>query len=207
MNILLVSCSPRGQSAESYLLAQNIVGFLLRSKPAATLTERAIGSAAMPHIDAEYALAQRSPQSGTAGDGSLHYSEQLIQELELADAVVIGTPMHNLTVPSALKAWIDHVVRAGRTFTVGPEGKRGVLRDRPVFVAVASGGRYSGERARQPDFLTPYLKAILGTVGLHDVTFFSVPGTGLGPDAIAEARANADQALQAHFSGTSFLCK
>ena len=75
-----------------------------------------------------------------------------------------------------------------------------MLRDRPVFVAVSSGGRFSGERARQPDFLTPYLKAILGTIGLHDLTFFSVQGTVSGPDAVAEARTKTDQALQEYFS-------
>ena len=127
-------------------------------------------------------------------------SEELIQELESSDFVVIGTPMHNFTVPSALKAWIDHVVRVRRTFNVTAEGKVGALRDRPVFVAVSSGGRYSGEHARQPDFLTPYLKAILGTIGLHDLTFFSVEGSALGPDAVAEARAKTDQALQEYFS-------
>jgi len=119
--------------------------------------------------------------------------------LESADLVVIGTPMHNFTVPSALKAWIDHVVRIRRTFHVTADGKAGTLRDRPVFFAIASGGRFSG-RARQPDFLTPYLKAILPTIGLHDLTFFSVEGTALGPDAIAEARAMADRALQEYFS-------
>ena len=126
-------------------------------------------------------------------------SEELIQELESSDLVVIGTPMHNFTVPSALKAWIDHVVRVRRTFNVTPEGKVGTLRDRPVFVAVSSGGRFSGERARQPDFLTPYLKAILGTIGLHDLTFFSVQGTASGPDAVAEARRKTDQALEEYF--------
>jgi FMN-dependent NADH-azoreductase len=108
--------------------------------------------------------------------------------------------MHNFTVPSALKAWIDHVVRVRRTFDVTRGGKAGMLRDRPVFVAVSSGGRYSGERAGQPDFLTPYLKAILGVIGLHDLAFFSVEGSALGLDALAEARARTDQALQAYFS-------
>ena len=127
-------------------------------------------------------------------------SEKLIQELESSDIVVIATPMHNFTVPSGLKAWIDHVVRVRRTFNVTAEGKAGTLYDRPVFVAVSSGGRYSGDRARQPDFLTPYLKAILGTIGLHDLTFFSVQGTGPGPEAVAAARARTDQALRAYFS-------
>ena len=106
-------------------------------------------------------------------EGSIARSEELIAELESSDFVVIGTPMHNFTVPSALKAWIDHVVRVRRTFNVTKEGKVGRLRDRPVFVAVSSGGRFSGERARQPDFLTPYLKAVLGTIGLHDLTLSS----------------------------------
>jgi FMN-dependent NADH-azoreductase len=127
-------------------------------------------------------------------------SEELIQELESADVLVIGTPMHNFTVPSVLKAWIDHVVRVRRTFNVTPNGKVGLLRDRPVFVAISSGGRFSGERARQPDFLTPYLKAVLGIIGLRDLTFFSVQGTGSGPEAIAAARARAEQALREHFS-------
>jgi FMN-dependent NADH-azoreductase len=91
-------------------------------------------------------------------------------------------------------------VRARRTFEVTPQGKVGLLRDRPVFLAVASGGRFSGERARQPDFLTPYLKAVLGMVGLHDLRVFSVEGAGLGNEAVAEARARADAALQAHFT-------
>ena len=84
--------------------------------------------------------------------------------------------MHNFTVPALLKAWIDQVVRFGRTFRSTPEGKIGLLADRPTFVLVASGGYIIGERARQPDFLTPYLTAILGTIGIHDVNFVHIDG-------------------------------
>jgi len=201
--ILHISCSPRGQVSESGRLSQKIVGFLLRNNPSAIVISRIIGGGALSHIDEDYATAlgatQQSPTE-TSQEGSLSRSEELIQELESADFLVIGTPMHNFTVPSALKAWIDHVVRVRRTFNVTPEGKVGTLRDRPVFVAVSSGGRYSGGRAHQPDFLTPYLKAILGTIGLHDLTFFSVEGTALGPDAVAAVRAKTNQALEAYFS-------
>jgi FMN-dependent NADH-azoreductase len=197
MKILHVSCSPRGQAAESHRLSQKIVGFLLKNAPAATVVNREIG--ALPHVDAYYADAPQSPTEISPG-GAISRSEDLIEELERADVVVIGTPMHNFTVPSALKAWIDHIVRAGRTFTVTSGGKVGLLRDRPVFVAVSSGGRYSTAGARQPDFLTPYLKAILGVVGLRDLTFFSVEGTGLGPEVVAGARIAADQTLRVHFS-------
>ena len=80
----------------------------------------------------------------------------LVQEIEAADVIVIGTLMHNYTIPSALKAWIDQVLRVGRTMKSTPAGKVGMLQHRPVFIGVASGGVFSGERANQPDFLTPY---------------------------------------------------
>jgi FMN-dependent NADH-azoreductase len=200
MEILHISCSPRGEASESYRLSRKIIEFLLNKAPEAQLTDRVIGGGALPHIDANYALGQHSATAEIFQHGSVAQSEELIRELENADVVVIGTPMHNLSIPSALKAWIDHVVRARRTFNVTAAGKVGTLRDRPVFIAVASGGRYSGERARQPDFLTPYLQTVLGTIGLRNLNFFSVQGTGMGPDAVAEARAETDQALRAYFS-------
>ena len=88
--------------------------------------------------------------------------------------------------PSSLKAWIDHVVRVRRTFSITAEGYVGTLRDRPVFVAVSSGGRYSGERARQPDFLTPYVRAVLSTIGINDLHILTLEGVTRGAD-IAEA--------------------
>jgi FMN-dependent NADH-azoreductase len=199
MKILHVSCSPRGQASESHRLSQKIIGFLLKSQPAAVVVNRVVGDGTLPHVDDNYALSQQSSEDLSQA-GSIARSEELIQELESADVVVIGTPMHNFTVPAALKIWIDHVVRVRRTFNVSPEGKIGLLRDRPVFVAISSGGRFFGGGARQPDFLTPYLKAVLAITGLHDLRFFCIQGAAFGPDALAGARAQADQALQAHFS-------
>ena len=197
--ILFISCSPRGRAAESHRLAQRIIGHLLKTQPDAIVMERMIGWGTIDHVDENYAIAQAS-SSDPSQSGSIAVSGELIQELESADVLVIGTPMHNFTVPSVLKAWIDHVVRVRRTFNVTPGGKVGLLRNRPVFVAISSGGRFSGERARQPDFLTPYLTAVLGVIGLRDPAFFSVQGTGSGPEAVAAARAGADQALREHFS-------
>jgi FMN-dependent NADH-azoreductase len=199
MKILHVVCSPRGEASESFRLSRKIVARLMGREPAATVMNRVIGGNALPHIDANYALGQHSATAGITQDGAVALSDELIQELEDSDAVVIGTPMHNLSVPSALKAWIDHVVRARRTFNTGPGGKVGTLRDRPVFIAVASGGSVSGEYARQPDFLTPYLTVILAQIGLKDLHFFSVQGTGLGPEILAKSRMLADEALQAYF--------
>lgn len=198
MNILHVSCSPRGQASESYRLSQSVIGYLLKKNPAAELINRVVGSGGIAHVDELYAISQQSLED-VSKEGSFIQSEALINELERADVLVISTPMHNFTVPSALKVWIDHIARVRRTFNVGAQGKTPMLRDRPVFVAIASGGRFSGERGRQPDFLTPYLKAVLNMIGLHDLNFFTVEGTALGPDAVAEARAATDQALHAYF--------
>jgi len=199
MNILHVSCSPRGRSSESLRLSREIIGRLLEVDPAATLMHRVVGDGTIPPIDEAYAASQQSSVD-LSTTGSAARSDELIQELENSDVVVIATPMHNFSAPAALKLWIDHVVRVRRTFDVTTAGKVGLLRDRPVLVAVSSGGRFSGDGVRQPDFLTTYLKTILGMVGLHDLAFFAVQGTAFGPDAVAEARAMSRQALQDHFS-------
>jgi FMN-dependent NADH-azoreductase len=196
--ILHVSCSPRGEASESYRLSHRIVALLSERDPSTHVVQRVIGDGSLPHVDMNYAISQASSHD-VAQDGSMALSETLVEELERADYVVIGTPMHNLSVPSALKAWIDHVVRARRTFTMTASGKVGTLRDRPVYIAIASGGRFSGERARQPDFLTPYLTTILAMIGLHDVMFFSVQGTGAGSDAVDATRIETEAALQTHF--------
>jgi FMN-dependent NADH-azoreductase len=197
--ILHVTCSPRGRDGESSRLSRGIIGHLLEREPAATVVERVLGGDGPRHVDADYALSQAST-ADVSRAGSMACSEDLIRELEGADCLVIGTPVHNFTVPSALKAWLDHVVRVCRTFDVSPAGKIPLLRDRPVLIGVSAGGRFSGGRTRQPDFLTPYLTAVLGIIGLRDVTFFSVEGTAAGPDAAAKAQAAADRAIRDHFA-------
>jgi FMN-dependent NADH-azoreductase len=200
--ILHIACSPRKQESESEQIAQTILELLLKRDPTAIVIRRTVGDREISHIDARYATALGATLPTVAEvllEGSMVQSENLIQELESSDVVVIGTPMHNFTVPSGLKAWIDHIVRIRRTFNSTKDGYVGTLRDRPVFVAVSSGGRYSEGRTRQPDFLTPYLKTILNTIGLHDLTFFSIQGTGSAPDIVADAKARTTQEIQNYF--------
>ena len=129
-------------------------------------------------------MVTRQPDS----DPVLAYSEQLIAEVEHSDGVLISTPMHNFTVPAALKLWIDFVLRIGRTFTATPEGKFGLLADRPVLVLVRSGGICTGAAARQPDFLTPYLKQVLAVIGLSTVDFIYLEGIAPSDAAIDAVR-------------------
>jgi FMN-dependent NADH-azoreductase len=189
MNILHIDASPRPDSFSRQLSAE-IVGRLVNVTDGATLVRRDLAADPLPHVAADYAYTLSSPVTLAAPlEGALYLSEALIGEVEAADAIVIGTPMYNLTVPSALKAWIDQVLRSERTFTSAGGGKVGLLADRPVFVAIASGGRFIGERASQPDFLTPYLAATLGSIGLKTVQFLPLQATAfLDQDTAPAAR-------------------
>lgn len=201
MNILHLTCSPRGRASESRRLSQRIIQGLVDAADGATPAIVEIDATCLPPVDHEYALALSAPADPAdevLARGALQRSSELIQALQDATHIVIATPMHNFTVPSALKVWIDHVVRVRSTFRITAEGKVGNLRDRPVYVAVSSGGEFLGDAARQPDFLTPYLKHVLGTIGLHNVTFFSVQGTARGDAALQAARAVAEADIAAH---------
>jgi FMN-dependent NADH-azoreductase len=192
MNILHVDCSPRPES-HSRKLSAAIVKKLLDVAPGASISRRDFGVAPLPHAAPDYATALSSPATPRA---VLELSEALIQEVEAADAIVIGTPMHNFTVPSVLKAWIDQILRDGRTFMSVPAGKVRMLQDRPVFIGIASGSVFTGDRANQPDFLTPYLSAALGCIGLKKLQFLTVQATGfLDRDQATLAREKALAAI------------
>jgi len=179
MNILHIDCSAR-EASYSRSLSAAIVEQLVDARRGARIVRRDLGRNPIPHADSGYAAALASPQALAGGscDDALLLSEQLIREIEQADVLVIGTPMNNFTVPSVFKAWIDQVLRMGRTIGKGPGGEKfGLLRDRPVYIGIASGGVFHGDGARQPDFLTPYLSAAFGCVGLRSLQFLPLQAT------------------------------
>jgi len=199
MNILRIICSPRGRASESYRLSQAIVDQLTAAAPDAAVVD--VNATALPLVDSDYAAtlsARQDPTDGRQHRGALGRSSGLIQSLQDATHVVIATPMHNFTVSASLKTWIDHVVRVRSTFQITERGKEGSLEDRPVYVAISSGGEFGCGEHSQPDFLTPYLRHVLGTIGLKSVTFFSVQGTARGTDALDEARARVQGEIAAH---------
>lgn len=187
--ILRIDCSPRGAISHSRRLADEMMEEL--AQHGAHIVRRDLARDPPPIVDAAFAAAMMVHQTAESARGvaALQPSEQLIGELEACNLLVLSTPMHNFTVPALLKAWLDQVVRFGRTFRSTPEGKIGLLADRPTFVVVASGGYIVGERARQPDFLTPYLTAILATIGIRDLHFVHMDGMTRDLDqGIARAR-------------------
>jgi FMN-dependent NADH-azoreductase len=194
--ILQILVSPRAGSF-SRRVARDIVGRIVERCSAARIIERDLAADPPPHPDCDLYDAILSPTPDD--DPRFALSEQLIAELEAADFVVIGTPMNNFSMPSTLKAWIDHIVRIRRTFRSTPEGKIGLLRDRPVIVVSAHGGFCGDEPPAQPDFLTPYVRAIFTTIGIRTLEFVRLEGLSRGPDAVTRALDQAnitiDQAL------------
>ena len=187
--ILQILVSPRPQS-HSRSFARETVGRLLGLHPGASVIDRDLASAPPPHPDIALYDAILSP----AADGShpdFALSERYIGEIEAADWIVIGTPVNNYTVPSTLKAWVDHIVRIRRTFASTPEGKVGILRDRPVLIVSAHGGYCGDTPPGQPDFLAPYLRAVFNTIGIFDLSFIRLEGMTRGPEAVERSLARA----------------
>ncbi|MFC7287961.1 FMN-dependent NADH-azoreductase [Herminiimonas glaciei] len=181
--ILLLNCGPHSDASHGYRLARETLA--AAGITDAHITERDLVQAPLPPIGRDYALAITSNTAHDA-DG-LQQSEQLIVELEQHDVLFIVTPMHNFTIPAALKLWLDHVIRIHRSFAATPQGKVGLMKDRPTFVLVSSGGFFAGERAKQQDFLTPYLRYALASIGISDIHFFPLQGLVFGPEAVAQA--------------------
>ncbi|HTC09748.1 MAG TPA: NAD(P)H-dependent oxidoreductase [Acetobacteraceae bacterium] len=191
--ILHLTVSPRGAEAYSHRISSELVAALCARHPGARVLARDLAAEPPVLVDLSFTRAIRDPAALDAP--AFTVSQMLIAELERADALVIGTPMHNFTVPAPLKAWIDQIVRIHRSFRSTPSGKVGLLRDRPSFVVIASGGYFSGPSPSgtpaQPDHLTPYLRDILATIGITDLTFITLEGVTRGEEAIAAALANA----------------
>jgi FMN-dependent NADH-azoreductase len=200
-SILHLRCSPRGAAAFSSAMAEEVIARLLHRHADAEIVFRDLSADPPPLVDAGFSAAILGPPG--EAPPALAASETLIRELEAADVVVIATPMHNYCVPAVLKAWVDQIVRIHRSFASTPGGKVGKLRDRPVWLVVASGGWFTGPSPTgapaQPDFLTPYVRAVLSTVGIGDLTVLTLEGVTRGADiaeaAIGKARAALDRAL------------
>ena len=169
---------------------------------AESVTFRDIGENSPPHLDQDKIAAFFTPdgQRSDAQRQVLAESDELVDELIDADVIVIGAPMHNFGISSPLKAWIDHVVRAGRTFNYTENGPTGHLGGTKVFVVTARGGDYSeGSFMAAMDHQAPYLRTVLGFIGLDDLTFIHAQGLAMGDEArdgaIAGARAEIGAAV------------
>ena len=184
-NILFVTSSARRKASYSNQIATELLRKLEESDPDAEITIRDLAADPLPHIDDD---APGGPRTD-AQKAIAARSDSLVDELIAADTVVIAAPMINFTIPTTLKSWIDYVARAGRTFSYGESGPKGLVTGKRVFLVVARGGVYSDKA--QFDFQLPYLRHVLAFLGMTDVEVIDVEGTAFGPEAAERAVAAA----------------
>ncbi|MEZ5647180.1 MAG: NAD(P)H-dependent oxidoreductase [Burkholderiaceae bacterium] len=196
MNILQINASPRRGDANSTKLANQVTERLQAASAGAKVTVRDLGEQPVTILD-EAALGalftpveQRSAEQAAVVAGY----DALIAEVQSHDAIVLGVPMYNFGVPVQLKAWIDAIARAGVTFRYTEQGPEGLLKNKTVYVALARGGLY---RDTPNDSQVPYLKMVLGFLGLTDVRFIYAEGLNMGPEAAAKGFAQAEVDLAA----------
>ena len=180
-NVLIIESSARQQDSFSRELTQQFISHWKTLHPADRLTTRDVAVNPVPHLDADLLGGWMKPeaQRNAAEQASLQRSNELTDELLAADVLVLAAPMYNFAIPSTLKAWLDHVLRAGLTFKYTDTGPQGLLAGKKAYVLTARGGIYAGSTA---DHQEPYLRQVLAFVGIHDVTFIHAEGMNLGGD-------------------------
>jgi FMN-dependent NADH-azoreductase len=173
MELLRIDSSAKRDSVSRQLTSE-FVAHWRREYPLGKVRERDLTLEVFSAITDEWISATRvlASQWTERQREALIRSDLFISELIAADVIVIGTPMHNFTISWPLKAWIDQIVRVGKTVVYGEHGAQGVLKSKRVIVISSRGGSYRpGTHLASKDFVEPYLRAILGWVGLNDITF------------------------------------
>lgn len=196
MNILQINSSARREGSVSTGLASRIVAGLRHGSPAATVTVRDLAAAPHPALDEAALQALFAPETERTAEQAARVAldDAVIAEVQAADVLVIGAPMYNFGVSTQLKNWIDALARARVTFEYTAQGPRGLLTGKRVYVALTRGGRYRDTAA---DSQLPYLRTVLGFLGMTDVQFVFAEGLALGPDAERAALADAERQIDA----------
>lgn len=180
-NVLIIESSARQQGSFSRQLTQQFISQWQAAHPTDQVTVRDLALHPVPHLDANLLGGWMKPEAQRSADehASLKRSDELTDELLAADVLVLAAPMYNFAIPSTLKAWLDHVLRAGVTFKYTETGPQGLLTGKKAYVLTARGGLYTGSTS---DHQEPYLRQVMAFVGIHDVTFIHAEGMNLGGD-------------------------
>lgn len=176
--VLIIESSARQQDSFSRQLTQQFISQWAAAHPDDQVTVRDVAVNPVPHLDAHLLGGWLKPEAQRNADeqASLERSNVLTDELLAADVLVLAAPMYNFTIPSTLKAWLDHVLRAGVTFKYTETGPQGLLVGKRAYVLTARGGLYAGSTQ---DHQEPYLRQVMGFIGIHDVTFIHAEGLNL----------------------------
>jgi FMN-dependent NADH-azoreductase len=196
-SLLVINSSAAREGSVSRELVEFAVDRLLQDAPQTEVVRRDLGSNPVPHLVVDTLNGVRGTPISEAERQARALSDELIAELRAADTVVIGAPMYNFGVTTSLRAWFDHVLRAGETFSYSADGPKGLLGGKRVIVIESRGGLYSEGPAAVMDFQEPYLRHLLNFVGISDVTFVHAEKIGYGPDARAAALNSARASIEA----------
>jgi FMN-dependent NADH-azoreductase len=179
--ILHIISSPRGDASFSIKLGNAIISKIQSAYPGSTVKEHNLVKNQFPHLEEAHLTSFFTPaENRTSNDlVAISHSEEAIAEIIAADIIVIGAPLYNFSIHSTLKAWIDHVVRSGITFKVGENGPEGLIKNKKVYIAMSSGFIYSEGEMKAMDFASPYLRAMLGFLGMTDLTIIRAEGTSI----------------------------
>jgi len=194
-SLLVINSSAAREGSVSRTLVEATVARLLEDSPLAQVVRRDLGEAPVPHLSTATLAGVRGVPATLAEKSARALSDELIAELRTADTIVIGAPMYNFGVTTGLRAWFDHVLRAGETFSYSEAGPKGLLIGKRVIVIESRGGLYSEGPAVAVDFQEPYLRHLLGFIGLTDVTFVHAEKIGYGPEARAAALSQAKRRI------------
>lgn len=196
--ILFIEASPRGKDSASRSVSDTLAARLAGRYPSARLVRRDLAAERLPHLDdiTLRAISTKDAAEAERLKEATRQSDRLTDELLAADLLVIATPMWNFGIPSALKAWIDLVVRPGRTFRYADGGVQGLAQGKKAILVLASGGVFTDGPWRPWDFVEPYLRQILGFIGIAEVQTVRVEGMNI-PDLAGDAMPKANKAVEA----------
>jgi len=178
--LLKIDSSPMGEHSISRKLTAQFAASWRKAHPGGEVISRDLTRTELPPVNGNWIGAAHTPENALSREQreALAVSDELIAELQRADEYVFGVPMHNFSIPSTLKLWIDQVARAGKTFSYGADGPKGLLNGKKATLLVASGGVYAqGTAMESLNFVTPYLRAVFGFIGVTDVTIIAAEGT------------------------------
>ena len=192
---LILDSAVTGDASVSRKLTAQFAAQLKRRDPSARIATRDLGANPVPHLLPETVAGVRAMATTEAEKAALALSDELVDELRDIDLLVIGAPMYNFGIPSGLKTWFDHILRAGVTFRYTENGPEGLLPVKKAVVIETRGGLYSEGPAAAQDSQEPHLRTLLGFMGITDVTFIRAEKLGFGPDAVKEAVDGAIAAL------------
>ncbi len=195
--ILHVSSSVRSTGSISRQLSNEFVAKLKAAAAGNTVVERDLTAHPVPHLTEQMMGAYFTPAEQRSAEQieTVKLSDNLVAELMAADVVVIAAPMYNFSVSSTLKAWIDHIARAGLTFKYGANGPEGLVKGKKFYVFTSRGGVYSEGPAKVMDFHETYLRAVFGFLGITDITFIHSEGLAMGDEAVNAALAGSRSAI------------